>query len=293
MDVKPKLNRKVRILKHKKVPIWATIGAALSFTSANFKLLFLISLAGVAVQAVSALIPSKGNLALGILSFILGLASIFTSLWSNVAIVYAISKLFNKKKTDFTDSFETSLSKILPYLLASVLLTFILLYSTVLFIIPGLYFSVIYSLVLIAVIVEDEKKISPFKMSAALVKGYFWTVVLYGLAALLLMIPVLLVCAVPVIIALSLTAGKSAEMLTNLGSNVLFIFVIYIVQALIMPYFQSIGYMIYAKLKEARKGAPELAKAKLKPGEHGCLMAIGLIVLTVVLVIVVPLMFRG
>jgi hypothetical protein len=277
----------------KKIPVWATIGEAIGFATKNFPLLFLIAISGTAIQAVTGLIPSKEYPLLAFITFPLSLAGIFMSLWADVAIITALSRIYNKQGTNFKESFGISAVKIWPFLLNSILMAFVVVFSTLFFIVPGIYFSVIYSLVTIAVIVEDHRTISPFKMSAALVKKYFWTVVLYGLAVLVMLLPIIIICAGPFFYF----AVKSPESMRTLATNPLVpaaTLVMYLIQSLLMPYFQSISYMLYEKLKDAKRGSKELSDPELlKPRMNGCVMAIVFIVLTLALAVVLYLIFKG
>jgi hypothetical protein len=277
----------------KGIPIWATIGESFGFATKNFRLLFLLSIAGFAIQAVTVFIPSQTIPALNILTVPLTLAGIFMSLWSTVAIITALAKIYYKQYAGFKESFGASVGKIWPFVINSILRTFMIFFGTLLLVIPGIYFAVKYSFVSIAVVVEDHRSISPFKMSAALVKKYFWMVVGYGLAIALTLLPLAIVFGTPVVYFV----GKYPDAVKTFKANPLMpvsFLVIYILDAAILPYIHSMNFVLYAKLREAKQGSEELSnQEKLMPKMNGCVMAILFVVLTIVLALAFYFIFRG
>lgn len=277
----------------KRIPIWATIGEAFGFATKNFRLLFLLSIAGFALQAVTVFIPSETVPILNILTVPMTLAGIFMSLWSTVAIITALAKLYYKQDAGFKDSFGVSVGKIWPFIINSILKTFTVFFGTLLLVIPGIYFAVKYSFVSIAVVVEDHRTISPFKMSAALVKRYFWLVVGYGLAIAITLLPLAIVFGTPMVYFV----GKYPDAVKTFKANPLMPFaflVIYILDAAILPYIHSMNFVLYAKLRDAKQGSEELSdKEKLKPKMNGCVMAILFVILTIVLALAFYFIFRG
>jgi hypothetical protein len=279
--------------KRVRIPIWTTIGESFRFATQNFRLFFLIALAGIGLQAFVALIPVQRFPFLATATIPFSLAAVFFSLWSGVAIIKAMAKVYYKEPTDFKDSFGSSIGKIWPYILNNILMFFVVFFGILFFLIPGIYYSVIYSLLPMAVVIEDHEKISPFKMSAALIKRYFWTVVLYGLAMLVMMVPVFIICIAPFFFGL-FAAMKSPDAIRSFANNPLFLVPAYAVQALLMPYFQSLNFMIYAKLKEAKQGSKALSDPeKLKPRLNGCITVIILAILTFALAITMYLLVKG
>ena len=280
----------------KKVPVWGTIGEAFSFAAKNFRLFFLIMLSGQALQALAGVIPVNTYPILAIITAPLSLGGLFMSLWANVAIIAAMAKIYYKQETGFKDSFGVALGKIWPYVVNSFLMALITFFGAILVIIPGIYFSVIYSLVPVAVIVEDHRAISPFKMSAALIKKYFWTVVLYALGVFVTMLPLIIAVGVPFFYFYA-PMMKNPEAIKNMGKDPLVsvvMLVVYIAGAAIMPFFHSISFMIYAKLRDAKQGSKELSDAEaLKPKLNGCVMVILLVLLTMALALTFYFISRG
>jgi hypothetical protein len=277
----------------KKVPIWGTIGEALGFAAKNYQLFFLIMLAGFAIQAANIFIPSTKNLLINIIIILMALAGLFMSLWSNVAIITAMDGRYNKHDIKFKESFAASLGKIWQFVINSIVKFFITIFGALLLVIPGLYFGIIYGFVPIAVVVEDHRFISPFRMSAALVKHYFWMVVGYGLAMFAVMVPVIIACATPAVYFVM----KDPEAAKNLKTNPLMPFIlvaIYLADAAILPFIHSMNYLLYAKLKEAKEGSKELSSLEaLKPKMNGCLIAVLFVILTLVLTLIFYFLFRG
>ena len=280
----------------KKVPVWGTIGGAFSFAAKNFRLFFLIMLSGQALQALAGVVPVNTYPILAIITAPLSLGGLFMSLWANVAIIAAMAKIYYKQETGFKDSFGAALGKIWPYVVNSFLMGLISFFGTILLIIPGIYFSVIYSLVPVAVIVEDHKAISPFKMSAALIKRYFWTVVLYALGVFVTMLPLIIAAGVPFFYFFA-PLMKDPESIKAMEKNPIvsvILLVVYIAGAAIMPFFHSINFMLYAKLRDAKQGSKELSNPEaLKPKLNGCLTVILLVILVMALALTFYFISRG
>jgi hypothetical protein len=269
-----------------KLGVWNTIGEAMLFMKDNYALLLAISLASVAVQALLNLLPVKEIPVLGLVAFVGIFAGIFISLWANAAIVIAMGNLYYGKKVSFAESFNAAMPKIWAYVVNNILMFVLVAIGTVVFIIPGLYISVIYSFVAIAVLLEDDKKVSPFKISAALVKRYFWAVTVYSLAVGVTMAPLMAAC-----VAGAFLLAGNIKVLTG---NPILMTVFYLIQALFMPYMCAANFMLYVKLKEIKKDSPELTDpAKLEPKLNGCLVLAGLLFLIIFIVIFMAVAFKG
>ncbi len=275
-----------------KIPIWSTIVEAFRFATKHYQVFFPIALTAVIVQIIIVPIPTNGSKLIAAAVLPLSLLGTFLTLWSTVAIIKAMAKAKESGAAAYKESYSVSLNKIWPYFLNAMLMGFIVMYAALLLIIPGIYLAIIYCFVIYAVILEDPKTVSPFKYSAALVKGYFWTIVLYGLAATLIFLPIVAAIAGPYIYAMM--SAKSAQAIQALRDNMVFNIGIYALQALIMPYSIAVQFMLFSKIKEAKQGSPELSDAEaLKPKANGCAVVILFIIATVALAAGAYFMFKG
>jgi hypothetical protein len=270
----------------KKIGIWATVKESLGFYFKNFNLLFLISLAGAALAALTAIAPVKGSVLLTVLVFPFSIAGIIVGLWAGIAIITSAAALYNRKKTGFMAAFKSAWPKMWPYIYNSLFLSMIVLLGFVVLAIPGFYLAVIFSFVTVAVVVEDHKKISPFKFSAALVKNNFWTVFLYGLAVALTLLPVGIVCLIAMI--------PFWDSLKQGATNPALSLIMQIVSAAIMPFPLAANYVLYAKLKKLKQRTPDLRdKKSLAPGRWGCLIFCGLLLACIILAVIVFLLVKN
>ncbi len=269
-----------------KLGAWNILGEAMLFMKDNYALLLAISLASVALPALVNLLPVKQIPALGLAVFAGMFGGIFISLWANVAIVIAMGNMYYGKKASFAESFNAALPKIWPYVVNNIIMFILVAFGTVFLIIPGLYLSVIYGFVAIAVLLEDEKKVSPFKISAALVKRYFWAVVVYSMAMGLTMVPLMAAGAAGMFLVFGNFKVLMEHPILIAASN--------LIQALFMPYICAANFMLYVKLKEIKKDSPELADpAKLEPKLNGCLVLVGLLFLIIFIVIFMAVALKG
>lgn len=245
----------------KKIRIWQTIREAFNLYLKNFKLLVLIGLTGSILPVVSQFIP-EGNTALNALDIIITILGFFVSFWVQVALIKSIAAMIKKQSPEYADSFSQSAGKIWPYILNTVILSLLTLLGFLALVLPGFYLSVIYGFVAMAVVIEDEKKISPFKMSAALVKGNFWQVFLFGLSLGLLCLPVLaflLLCGYLLHIDIRSLAYNPV---LGAGGGVF--------QGLIIPFFAAANLVLYFKLKKLKSRSSVLKNKKnLKPVLNG------------------------
>jgi hypothetical protein len=273
--------KKQKVLK--KLPIWSTIKEAFGLYTKHFKLFILISATLYALPAILNFIPSKDNPGLALIKLPFVIVGVIISLWGAIALITAIATIYANKQTGYKQSFGLAWPKIWPYFVNSMLLALILIPAYALIIIPGVYFSIIYAFVTIAVILEDHKKVSPFKMSAALVKNYFWNVFLYFLAVALTYLPIIILCIIFV----------AAVSLKAFAVNPVYSLVLQVVEAVAVPYLLAANFMLYSKLKKLKRTAPELKDKKaLAPHVNGCLVSAGLIILYILIGVAIFFIFR-
>lgn len=98
--------------------------------------------------------------------------SVIASLWSSVALIFAIKE----KDIGIKEAFARGWHKIISYWWISILLAFLVLGGFLLFFVPGIILSVWFSLALYILVAEDKKGTNALFRSKQLVSGKWWTV---------------------------------------------------------------------------------------------------------------------
>ncbi len=185
------------------------------------------------------------------LNLFFSLASFFIGLFVAVALVAVITVLLKKETVNLTSIYNFSYSKILSYLWISILTILAVLGGTILFIIPGIIFSVWFSFAAYVLVVEGKTGVQSLAASKELVKGYFWPVLWRWIAPYFVyFLAVLVIVFVPVyLIGLAIGnawAGFSqvSPWWSALISNV--------VSAFTVPIFTTTGMLIYNSLKKEK-----------------------------------------
>ncbi len=96
------------------------------------------------------------------------------SVWSQIALLYAIKD--NQEGIGVVEAYRRSWAKILPYSWVIFLQGLITVLGFLLFIIPGIIFSVWYSLTIFVFIIEDLKGMNALQKSKEYIKGKWWAV---------------------------------------------------------------------------------------------------------------------
>lgn len=225
----------------------------------NIRLFLGISLLGV-IPALLEIISPKS------LSVLLSPASLFIGIWAYIALVIAASKRYRNEETGVADCFTTTKGKYWRVIGVVSICFLISLAGLLLFVIPGIYWGIIFCLSDLVVIIDGRKETCPLKMSSQLIKGFFWKTFWF---LTIISLPFLL----PSIPALTLT--KTNPKLSGFLANVF--------HALLMPFFVVGQVFLYHRLKEIK--ATELSEAQegMRKSGNGCLLAIGLTVAIVIL----------
>ncbi len=113
-----------------------------------------------------------------VLLFIISIASV-------VAIIYfairSQAAIFLLVKNNYTGNelhyFKETKKLAIPYIILTVLTVVLIMLWALLLIIPGIIFSILYSLAVFAFFFEDRRGLEAIKRSRELIKGYFWPVV--------------------------------------------------------------------------------------------------------------------
>ena len=115
------------------------------------------------------------NVIIFIISFIVLLSMmIIIQIWGQVALIYAIKD--SAENIGIKESFKRGSHKIRPFFWVSVIAQFIIMGGFLFFIIPGIIFSIWFSLAIYIVITEDLKGMDAILKSREYIREYWWSV---------------------------------------------------------------------------------------------------------------------
>lgn len=105
---------------------------------------------------------------------VLGIMMVIVNLWAGVSLLYAIKE--RDQEIGIRESFAKAWPKILSYWWISILVGVITMLGFLLLIIPGIIFSIWFSLASYALVSEEKKGMKALLRSKELVKGYWWKI---------------------------------------------------------------------------------------------------------------------
>lgn len=196
------------------------------------------------------------------------LGSIFFWLWAIPSLLYSL-----KENSDIKESYKRGFKILGSYIWVYFLLTIIIAGGFLLFIVPGVLFSVWFSLAIFVLVFEERKGFNALFKSKHLVKGRFWGVLgrflvlglIIGLGLFLIFASVLF----------GIENKQTAKQITEVVG--------YFIQLLVFPFFLIYGFLIYNNLKEIKAGisyeepAPSKKIKYVIPGILGILI-VGLLI---------------
>jgi len=149
----------------------------------NFKKLLKITIWGFLATSVStSLIYAidifyKGNEWIGmILGFLAGAPQVLVALWMTVTLIGIADSLLEKKSFDIKKSIRAGFKFYIPAILVSLAVAFTEAAGFILFIIPGIIFSVWFAFSIYETILEKKKLVEAMKESKKLSAGRWWLV---------------------------------------------------------------------------------------------------------------------
>ncbi len=171
---------------------------------------------------------------MGAISFV---GSFFVWSWAVPSLIYAL-----KDNTNIKESYKRGL-KILPaYIWVYFLLTTIITGGFLLFVIPGILFSVWFSLAIFVLVFEKKRGFNALLKSQHLVKGKFWAV--FWRFLILGLIVGLGVILISTLIFLIIENQQIENQISELIG--------YFFQLFILPFFLIYGFLIYENLREIK-----------------------------------------
>lgn len=178
------------------------------------------------------------SLLFSLLLAISSLVFIYFSIRAYIAIVLLLKQNF---KGDNKDLFKQSKKYLWPYIGLSLLTAILVILWTLLLIIPGIIYSVFYSLAVMTFFFEDKRGMEALKRSKELIKGYFWPV--FGRLFLIFVVMVMLSS----IISMPLEYLEENSLAFSIWS-----FITQIISLLVGPVALFYSYEIYKDLKKIK-----------------------------------------
>jgi len=109
-----------------------------------------------------------------LVTVVLAIAIFIVNLWAGVSLLYAIKE--RDQEIGIRESFAKARPKILSYWWISILVGLITMLGFILLIVPGIIFSVWFSLAVYVLVSEEKKGMKALLRSKELVKGYWWKI---------------------------------------------------------------------------------------------------------------------
>ncbi len=174
--------------------------------------------------------------------FILSIVSAIVSLLGQIALFTAVS---DPSQATFASSYSAGMKRFFPYLWLMIISVITLLGLTMLFVIPGILFSVWFAMGMFVFIVEDERGMNALLKSKAYVAGHWWGV-LWRLIFVGLFIGILTLVISGILGGLFAMAGLTPAML---------LISIAVVAGLLSLVFTPLSYVYVFDLYQALKGS--------------------------------------
>jgi len=126
-----------------------------------------------------------------IFSILLELGSNFLSFWSTISLLFAIKD--REEKIGILESYKRALPKIIPFIWILILTGFLTFGGLLLFIIPGIIFSVWFMFGEYVLVWEDKRGMDAILRSKQLVSGNFWKIVWRSVALVLISLVIFII----------------------------------------------------------------------------------------------------
>ena len=203
----------------------------------------------------------------GLLAFISILILLYVFYISTIGIYILLRDFSPDLKV--REAFKRARPYFLEFIIVNFFVGILVIFWSLLFIIPGIIVSVYYSFAIWTLIFEDYKGMSAIKRSKELVKGYWWAVFGRFLAVGLIYLVIILVSSIPFIF---IEEGSVLEFIWNFTTSMLDIIISII--------FAIYSYLIYKDLIKIKSNFP--SQVEKKKGEKK------IIIIAMLLIFLVP-----
>ena len=258
--------------QQKPIQIIPILKESFSFYKANFRLLFLISLLGGSVELIQQLLLML-KIPLGWFDAILMVIGTIVSIWAYVALIFAVFERSNERGVNVKEAFTLTKNKIWRFAGVSILCFLLFVVGSLLSIVLGMYWGVIFGLAGLVVVLEDAAFFESFKRSKALIKGNFWPIFFLGWIFLAIFMPTFFVYKLDISIV--------AKLFISLFFSIIF-----------TPWWVVIDVNIYNRLKKNKSNIGQQEEKEVKKG-GGCLGCLSMIGLGIVIIVLSTVWFRN
>lgn len=173
-----------------------------------------------------------------VIIFLIGIVSWFISTITTGTVVKCVSDIIEKGNSTFTEGFTFTMSRLVSLLVAEIIVGIIIAIGSLFFIVPGLIFMVMFSLVVPVIIVEQKGVFESLERSRKLV-SYRW------LKTFVLLMIVGLIMVVVSCITMIMTAPFGTTRLFVSGISSTSFFVSSMITAFVMPIFPIATTFLY------------------------------------------------
>lgn len=173
---------------------------------------------------------------------------IFAIIGIIVSIAMVTSQLVILKEKDeklgVTGALKQSTKYWVKYFIVGIVYSLIILGGLILFIIPGIWWSIMFCLASVSIVLEDKGIIEALKRSKELVKGYWWAVlgrlILFGL----ILLAIYLIALIPLSIILGLLRLSGYEVVAVLQN---------LAQLVFGPMYLAYMVLLYSELQKIKQ----------------------------------------
>ncbi len=199
-----------------------------------------------------------------ILYALLTILLLVLGIWINIVFIKLIFKIYNNEKYDLGLIYKESWSKFWNYIAVSAILLWVLAGGYLLFIIPGIIFTVWYSFAAFIVLLDGKKGLTSLVESKKMVMGRFWEILWRWLApgiffGIIMILGTLIINSVIGAALGDWSLGLFSGLFwwSDLISN--------IISMLFTPLFVAIGVILYSEAKKGISEQTENASPTKKP----------------------------
>ncbi|MBI2098992.1 hypothetical protein HYT45_01090 [Candidatus Uhrbacteria bacterium] len=198
---------------------------------------------------------SVGEIAAIITSLLVSIPSYLIRFWAAIILVLALDAAIQKQEFDVKKLGEDAARKFLPVLIVSILAGLAMLGGFLLFVIPGIIFSIWFAFAYYEAILHGAKGADALKKSRRLSRGRFWAA-LWRLAAPAAFWSVVVWLATSAIFQLFSAATIPWKEIISTGPGSAYLSAILdaisnLIQSLSAPLLTAVGVLLYRALKES------------------------------------------
>ena len=193
------------------------------------------------------------------------LAALSVQFWSQISLLYAIKD--RNEKIGIKEAFRRSRGKINSFAWVLILTGFITMGGSMLFMIPGIIFSIWFIFTSYVLVSEDIGGMNALMKSKAYVQGHWWSVSWRFLALGLIFIGPFIVLAIilgAITAGITLVAGKTGASIFSDSIN-------FLITTFLTPFLITYSFLLYENLKEIK------GSFTFEPKGKGWLIAIAIL----------------